>query len=117
MLNRLRLLDAAVALAELREPPGNRLEKLTGNSPGQHGVRVTQQWRLCFRWKDSAAHDVEIVHGKRATTADIALRLGRYLSTSAQFWLNLQTRFDRWVERDRLGPRFGAEVSIYADTS
>ena len=68
------------------------------------------------------AHDVsvpprrinEIVHGKRAITADTALRLGRYFGTSAQFWLNLQTRFDLEIERDRLGSRLGAEVAVYA---
>ena len=56
----------------------------------------------------------EIVHGKRAITADTALRLGRYFGTSAQFWLNLQTRFDLEIERDRLGSRLGAEVAVYA---
>ncbi len=59
----------------------------------------------------------EIVHGKRAITADTALRLGRYFGTSAQFWLNLQTRFDLEIERDRLGPRLGAEVSVYQAAS
>lgn len=46
----------------------------------------------------------EIVHGKRAVSADTALRLGRYFGTSAQFWLNLQDRYDLDVETDRLGP-------------
>lgn len=59
----------------------------------------------------------EIVHGKRAITADTALRLGRYFGTSPQFWLNLQSRFDLEVERDRLGARLGAEVAIYAAAS
>jgi len=71
------------------------------------------------------AHDVsvpprginEFVHGKRAITADTALRLGRYFRTSAQFWLNLQTRFDLEIERDHLGPRLGAEVAVYAAAS
>ena len=61
MLRKLLLLDAAVALAELRVPPGNRLEKRKGDRAAQHSVRVNQQWRVCFRWRDSAAHDVEIV--------------------------------------------------------
>ena len=61
MLRKLLLLDAAVALDELRAPPGNRLEKLKGDRAGQHSIRVNQQWRVCFRWKDGAAHDVEIV--------------------------------------------------------
>jgi proteic killer suppression protein len=61
MLRKLLLLDAAVALDELRVPPGNRLEKLKGDRAGQHSIRVNQQWRVCFRWKDGAAHGVEIV--------------------------------------------------------
>ena len=61
MLRKLLLLDAAITLDELRVPPGNRLEKLKGDREGQHSIRVNQQWRVCFRWKDGAAHDVEIV--------------------------------------------------------
>jgi toxin HigB-1 len=61
MLRKLLLLDAAVALDELRVPPGNRLEKLKGDRAGQHSIRINQQWRVCFRWRDGAAHDVEIV--------------------------------------------------------
>jgi addiction module HigA family antidote len=55
----------------------------------------------------------EIVHGKRAITADTALRLARYFGTSERFWLNLQARYDVEVERDRLGPRLEAEVAVY----
>lgn len=56
----------------------------------------------------------EIVHGERAITADTALRLGRYFGTSAQFWMNLQTRYDieRWT--DVLNPRLAHEVKIFA---
>jgi len=61
LLRKLLLLDAAVALDELRVPPGNRLEKLKGDRVGQQSIRVNQQWRVCFRWKDGAAHNVEIV--------------------------------------------------------
>lgn len=61
MLRKLLLLDAAVAIDELRVPPGNRLEKLKGDRAGQHSIRVNQQWRVCFRWKHGVAHDVEIV--------------------------------------------------------
>ena len=56
----------------------------------------------------------EIVHGKRAVTADTALRLARYFGTSERFWLNLQARHDLEVERDRLGPRLEAEVAVLA---
>ncbi|MBL0938500.1 MAG: HigA family addiction module antidote protein [Gemmatimonadaceae bacterium] len=59
----------------------------------------------------------EIVHGKRAITADTALRLGRYFGMSPQFWLNLQSRFDLELERDRLGARLGTEVAVYSAAS
>ena len=61
MRRKLLLLDAAVALDELRVPPGNRLEKLRGDRAGQYSIRVNQQWRVCFRWRDGAAFAVEIV--------------------------------------------------------
>jgi proteic killer suppression protein len=53
-------LDAAESLADLRVPPGNRLEKLSGSRAGQHSIRVNDQWRVCFRWRGSDAFDVEI---------------------------------------------------------
>lgn len=56
----------------------------------------------------------EIVHGKRAITADTALRLARYFGTSEQFWVNLQSRYDLEVERDRLGTRLEEEVAVFA---
>ena len=54
------MLDAAEILADLRVPPGNRLEKLAGDRAGQHSIRVNQQWRICFRWTDAGPEDVEI---------------------------------------------------------
>jgi addiction module HigA family antidote len=54
----------------------------------------------------------EIVHGKRAISADTALRLARYFGTSERFWLNLQAQFDLDVERDRLGSRLDQEVAV-----
>jgi addiction module HigA family antidote len=59
----------------------------------------------------------EIVHRKRAITADTALRLARYFSTSERFWLNLQSRYDLEIERDRLGNRLRKEVSVMARAS
>lgn len=56
----------------------------------------------------------EIVHGKRAVTADTALRLSRYLGTSERFWLNLQARYELEVEKDRLGGRLKKEVQVLA---
>jgi proteic killer suppression protein len=59
-LRKLALLDAAESLDDLRVPPGNRLEKLTGDREGQYSIRINDQWRVCFRWSDGDAHDVEI---------------------------------------------------------
>ena len=61
MLRKLVALDAAEQLEDLRVPPGNRLEKLRGDRAGQHSIRVNDQWRICFLWKDGNAYDVEIV--------------------------------------------------------
>jgi proteic killer suppression protein len=58
---KLVMLDAAEAIQDLRVPPGNRLEKLSGNRKGQHSIRINDQWRVCFRWSDGNAFDVEIV--------------------------------------------------------
>ena len=60
-LRKLLLLDAAEKLEDLRIPPGNCLEKLTGNRQGQHSIRINDQWRICFRWADGDAYEVEIV--------------------------------------------------------
>ena len=61
MLRKLVALDAAETLDDLRVPPGNRLEKLTGDRTGQYSIRVNDQWRVCFRWHDGDAYDVELV--------------------------------------------------------
>jgi proteic killer suppression protein len=61
MLRKLVILDAAESLEDLRSPPGNRLEKLRGHREGQHSIRVNDQWRICFRWTEGDAYDVEIV--------------------------------------------------------
>jgi len=58
---KLAQLDAAQTLAFLRAPPGNRLEALKGDRKGQHGIRVNDQWRICFVWTDVDPRDVEIV--------------------------------------------------------
>lgn len=60
-LRKLAMLDAAESLDDLRSPPGNRLEKLRGGRAGQHSIRVNDQWRVCFVWREGDAHDVEIV--------------------------------------------------------
>ena len=60
-LRKLRMLDAATVLEDLRVPPGNRLERLKGDRKGQHSIRINRQWRICFRWRSGDAYDVEIV--------------------------------------------------------
>ncbi|MGH7664521.1 MAG: type II toxin-antitoxin system RelE/ParE family toxin [Gemmatimonadaceae bacterium] len=60
-LVKLRMLNAATSLEDLRVPPGNRLEKLVGDRAGQWSIRVNARWRLCFRWETGDAHDVELV--------------------------------------------------------
>ena len=58
---KLEILDAAEVLQDLRVPPSNRLEKLSGDRAGQHSIRINKQWRICFKWQNGNAHDVEIV--------------------------------------------------------
>jgi len=58
---KLRMLNNARTLADLRVPPANRLEALKGQRQGQHSIRINDQWRICFAWRDGDARDVEIV--------------------------------------------------------
>ena len=58
---KLEILDAAEVLQDLRIPPSNRLEKLSGNREGQYSIRINDQWRICFAWRQENAYDVEIV--------------------------------------------------------
>ena len=60
-LRKLRQLDASRSLDDMRNPPGNRLESLTGDRAGQMGIRINDQWRICFVWREGDAIDVEIV--------------------------------------------------------
>lgn len=53
--------NSATTLDDLRIPPANRLEALKGDRKGQHSIRINDQWRICFSWKDGDAHGVEIV--------------------------------------------------------
>ena len=55
------MLNNAEAIQDLKAPPGERREALKGSRKGQHSIRINNQWRLCFQWKDSRAYDVEIV--------------------------------------------------------
>lgn len=60
-VNKLFLLDTVTRLDDLRVPPGNRLEALSGSRAGQHSIRVNDQWRLCFTWASDGVHDVAFV--------------------------------------------------------
>ena len=68
------------------------------------------QYRLAKDVSVPARRINEIVHGKRGISADTALRLSKYFGTSERFWMNLQTRYDLEIEKDRLGPRLDDEV-------
>ncbi len=57
---KLVVLDSAMELRDLQAPPANRLEKLRGNRAGQHSIRINDQWRICFVWKNDGPHEVEI---------------------------------------------------------
>jgi len=57
---KLEILDAAEVLQDLRIPPSNRLEKLSGDRKGQHSIRINDQWRICFEWRRGDAYNVEI---------------------------------------------------------
>ena len=60
-LRKLRMLNRAVTLQDLRVPPANRLEKLSGDRAGQYSIRINDQWRICFEWSEGNADNVEIV--------------------------------------------------------
>jgi len=60
-LRKLRMLNRAETLQDLRVPPANRLERLSGNREGEYSIRVNNQWRICFKWEEGDAIDVEIV--------------------------------------------------------
>ncbi len=58
---KLRMLNRSSAVQDLRIPPANKLEALSGNRKGQHSIRINDQWRICFKWQNGNAYDVEIV--------------------------------------------------------
>jgi len=60
-LRKLRMLNRSATLQDLRVPPGNRLEALSGNRKGQRSIRINDQWRICFEWRKGDAYNVEIV--------------------------------------------------------
>jgi proteic killer suppression protein len=95
---KLRMLNNARLLKDLSVPPANRLEALKGARKGQHSIRINNQYisqnRLARAMDVPPRRINEIVHGKRAVTADTALRLAHALGTSEQFWMGLQADYD-----------------------
>jgi addiction module HigA family antidote len=75
------------------------------------------QYRLAHDISVPPRRITEIVHGKRAISADTALRLARYFKTTERFWMNLQARYDLEMERDRLGDRLKSEVAVLRQAS
>ena len=75
------------------------------------------QYRLAKAMSVPARRINEIVHGKRSITADTALRLSKFFGMSDRFWMNLQTRYDLELEKDRLGSRLDKEVELYKEAS
>jgi len=75
------------------------------------------QYRLAKSTSVPARRINEIVHGKRSITADTALRLSKFFGMSDRFWMNLQTRYDLELEKDRLGSRLDDEVEMYEEAS
>ena len=73
------------------------------------------QYRIAKATSVPARRINEIVHGKRSITADTALRLSRFFGMSDRFWMNLQTRYDLEMEKDRLGSRLDVEVELYEE--
>lgn len=59
-MRKLWIIDAAINISDLRQPPSNRLKKLKGNRKGQYSIRINDQWRICFEWKDNDPYNVEI---------------------------------------------------------
>ena len=59
-LRKLRMINNATKISDLRIPPANRLEKLRGKRKGQYSIRINDQWRICFKWQGNDAYDVEI---------------------------------------------------------
>ncbi|MCY1669293.1 type II toxin-antitoxin system RelE/ParE family toxin [Rhizobium sp. SL86] len=60
-IRKLTMINVATTLDDLRSPPGNRLEALKGDRSGQHSIRINDQWRICFVWREGGAEDLEIV--------------------------------------------------------
>lgn len=95
-------LNRAASVEELKLPPGNRLHRLGGDQQGRWTISINEQYRICFSFDEKARDAYEIVGGKRAVSADMALRLARWSGMKPALWLGLQADHDlATVERKR----------------
>jgi addiction module HigA family antidote len=101
-----------IEMSDKRLPPIHPGEILLEEFLKPMGI---SQYRLAKATSVPARRINEIVHGKRSITADTALRLSKYFGMSDRFWMNLQTRYDLELEKDRLGSRLDDEVELYEE--
>ncbi len=101
-------------MSDKRLPPIHPGETLLEEFLKPMGI---SQYRVAKATNVPARRINEIVHGKRSITADTALRLSKFFGMSDRFWLNLQTRYDLELEKDRLGSRLDDEVELYEEAS
>ena len=94
---------------------------LKGERKGQYSIRINDQWRICFRWTDGDAFDVEIVDyhcgvtwPQKRVSADTALRLGKYFGVSPQTWMGLQGEYDLRLAQRLSGPELEKRVHRHA---
>jgi|AntAceMinimDraft_9_1070365.scaffolds.fasta_scaffold11635_2 addiction module HigA family antidote len=130
----LAVLDATESLKDISPLKSVGLHKLSGDRAGQWAMTVNGPWRICFRFKNGDTFDVEItarklsanklalalrvpsgritqiLSEKRGVSAETALRLSRYFGNSAQFWMNLQGRYELAVAEREIGSRINVEV-------
>ena len=104
-------IEEGVTMERGKSPPIHPGEILLEEFLKPFGI---SQYRVAKNIGVPARRINEIVHGRRAITADTALRLARYFGTSERFWLNLQTRYDLEIEKERLGERLEREVAVLA---
>lgn len=84
------MINNSLDLDDLKIPPANRLEKLSGKLKDYYSIRINDQWRIIFKWIEGHSYEVEILKGRKRITTDIALRLSNYFGNSAKFWLGMQ---------------------------
>lgn len=105
---KLYILNAAKIIEDLKSPPGNRLEKLTGDRLEQWSVRINKQWWICFKWQDGDCYQVEIVDYQC---------LAKYFNTTPEFWLTLQMDYDLRCSRRVLWPTIESRIRSYLPKS